>query len=82
VATSQDYGQPVVSTGRSREHGPRDLYEVPQSEVPAMVQRLDLDAAPLAEVCRGVLSVYGLRKLTQKAEAFIQECREYRWVSG
>jgi very-short-patch-repair endonuclease len=60
-----------------RDLGPRDLYEVPPSEVLALVRHLNLDAAPLADVCRAVLSAYGLRKLTQKAEAFIQECREY-----
>jgi very-short-patch-repair endonuclease len=65
-----------------RELGPRDLYEVPPSEILALLQSLNLESAPLAETCRAVLDVYGLRKLTQKATAFIEECREYRWEAG
>ena len=56
-----------------RELGPRDLYEVPRSEIRALVEHLDLDAASNTVLSRAVLDVYGLRKLTQKAATFIQE---------
>jgi very-short-patch-repair endonuclease len=55
---------PVVS----RVLGPRDLYEVPRSEILALIQELSLDGAPAEDACRAVLDVYGLRKLTQKRQ--------------
>jgi hypothetical protein len=66
---------PVVS----RVLGPRDLYEVPRSEILALIQELGLDGAPVEDAGRAVLDVYGLRKLTQKAAVFIKECRNYRY---
>ena len=59
--------------------GPRDLYEVPPSEVLALIEQLNLDGEPATTVCRAVLDAYELRKLTQKATAFVQECLAYRW---
>jgi hypothetical protein len=43
------------------------------------MQELGLDGAPVEDACRAVLDVYGLHKLTQKAAAFIKECRNYRY---
>jgi very-short-patch-repair endonuclease len=66
---------PVVT----RVLGTRDLYEVPQSEIRALIEQLGLSNAPLNQVCRAVLDAYGLRKLTQKALAFVAECLAYHW---
>lgn len=62
--------------------GPRELYDVPRSEVLALIEQLDLVGAPLEIVCRAVLDAYGLHKMTQKATTFIEDCLRYRWEQG
>jgi len=65
-----------------RSLGPRELYDVPKSEVRTLIERLGLEGARTEVACRVVLDAYGLRKMTQKATSFIEECRRYRWVEG
>jgi len=63
--------------------GPRDLYEIPHSEIQALVGELGLtwetDAAGIEAVKRAVLGALGLKNLTAKASQYLDETRLYRW---
>jgi hypothetical protein len=62
--------QPAV---RVRELGPRTLEEVPLEEVTELMRRLRTSgqAGSAAELKRGVLSTYGLVRLTQRADEYL-----------
>lgn len=61
-----------------RELGPRHLTEVPKSEIQELVRRLGL---PLdsEDVPRAVQQQLGVKRLTEQALAYIDECREYHY---
>lgn len=61
-----------------RELGPRDLVEVPKSEVRALISQLGLDSQTGEEVSRAVLETYGLSRLGARAAEFLRECQRYR----
>jgi ketosteroid isomerase-like protein len=64
-------GSPPV---RVRELGPRTLEEVPLDEVAALMDRLQSDPArPAAALKRAVLDVYGLTRLTARADEYLEQ---------
>jgi very-short-patch-repair endonuclease len=65
-----------------RQLGPRQLNDVPRSEVQMLIH--ELDAADLDEETRtrAVLDAYGLIRLTERAREYVTECVAYRWTSG
>ncbi|RIJ70129.1 DUF559 domain-containing protein [Nakamurella silvestris] len=66
-----------------RELGPRDLYDVPHSEIQLLVAELGLDweggPAEVEAVKRAVLGAFGLKNLTAKASHYLDRTRLYRW---
>jgi very-short-patch-repair endonuclease len=62
-----------------RELGPRQLLEVPRSEVAALILDLGLQGQPAAVVRRPVLDALGLVRLTTRASQYIDECLSYSW---
>lgn len=69
-------GEPNV---RVRERGPRLLTEIPRSEVCAVLELLNLGAVSDHERKRALLGAFGLTKLTESANAYLDECLSYRW---
>lgn len=63
-------GTPEV---RVRELGPRELSEVPQAEIVALMQRLLAAGRAEAELPRATLDAYGLTRMTAKAEAALTQ---------
>ena len=83
----EDYaGSTLYAPGSSpvvmRQLGPRQLNDVPRSEVQKLIH--ELDAADLDEETRTrtVLDAYGLIRLTERAREYVTECVAYRWASG
>jgi very-short-patch-repair endonuclease len=68
-------GQPPVVV---RELGPRQLTEVPRSEIQALVERLG-DAGPRQEVRRAILNALGLTRLTERVAEYLDDCLAYWW---
>jgi hypothetical protein len=62
-----------------RELGPRELTEVPRSEVREVIEQLGLGGQTGEHVSRAVLQAYGLTRLTGRAATFLAECQKYRW---
>lgn len=61
-----------------RELGPRDLHEVPKSEVHALITVLGMvDEPDTDRVSRAVLDAYGLRRMGSRAGQFLLECQRY-----
>jgi very-short-patch-repair endonuclease len=61
-----------------RELGPRDLLEVPKSEVHALIVGLGMIGDGDTErVSRAVLTAYGLSRLGSRAAEFLLECQRY-----
>jgi very-short-patch-repair endonuclease len=60
-----------------RELGPRQLTDVPRSEVAKLIRYLGLEDASQDAVKRAVLSAYGLVRLTSKASHYLDECMSY-----
>ena len=69
-------GKPPVLV---RELGPRQLSEVPRSEVSELIRHLDLEDAPDDVVKRAVLNAYGLVRLTERTSQYLDECLRYDW---
>jgi hypothetical protein len=67
-------GQPPVLV---REIGPRQLSDVPRSEVAQLVRNLDLEHAAPDVVKRAVLNAYGLIRLTVRTSQYLDECLSY-----
>jgi very-short-patch-repair endonuclease len=61
-----------------RELGPRQLTEVPRSEVQALMQMLGKDQGAAEPLKRAVLQTLNLNRLTQKADQYLDECIGYR----
>jgi hypothetical protein len=68
-------GNPTVLV---RELGPRQLSEVPRSEVAKLIRYLRLEDADDDVVKRAVLSAYGLVRLTARTSQYLDECLTYR----
>jgi hypothetical protein len=62
-----------------RELGPRQLCDVPRSEVAALIDGLGLNGAGPDLIKRNVLDAYGLIRLTAKTSAYLDECLNYTW---
>ena len=60
-----------------RELGPRQLSDVPRSEVAKLIKYLDLEDAADEVVKRAVLNAYGLIRLTEKTSQYLDECLSY-----
>jgi hypothetical protein len=60
-----------------RELGPRQLSDIPRSEVAALIGQLGLTGAPIDSIKRAVLDAYGLVRLTAKASQYLDECLDY-----
>ena len=69
-------GKPPVLV---RELGPRQLSDVPRSEVAELIKYLDLGGAAADVVKRAVLNAYGLVRLTVRASLYLDECLSYDW---
>ena len=67
-------GKPPVVV---RELGPRQLSDVPRSEVAELIRQLGLADAPVDSIKRAVLNAYGLSRLTTKASQYLDECLGY-----
>ena len=67
-------GEPSVVV---RELGPRQLSDIPRSEVAALIRQLELTGAPIDSIKRAVLDAYGLVRLTAKASQYLDECLDY-----
>ncbi len=59
------------------ELGPRQLSDVPRSEVAKLIKYLDLEDAADEVVKRAVLNAYGLVRLTAKTSQYLDECLSY-----
>lgn len=64
-------GQPEVAV---RELGPRSLHEVPPAELAAVIRAMDGDLDE-EEMFRGVLDIYGLKRLTGPVRDTLREAR-------
>ena len=62
-----------------RELGPRQLSDVPRSEVAALIDGLGLNGGDPDVIKRAVLDAYGLIRLTAKTSAYLDECLNYTW---
>jgi hypothetical protein len=72
-------GKPTVIV---RELGPRQLSDVPRSEVAKLIKYLGLEGAPDDVVKRAVLDAYGLVRLTARTSQYLDECLSYRKGRG
>ena len=62
-----------------RELGPRDLIEVPKSEIRALIAQLNLDGQTGQAVSRAVLDAYGLTRLGGRTAQFLLDCQRYTY---
>ena len=69
-------GKPSVLV---RELGPRQLSDVPRSEVAKLIKYLYPEGAADDVVKRAVLHAYGLIRLTARTSQYLDECLSYRW---
>jgi hypothetical protein len=67
-------GSPVLV----RELGPRQIHEVPRSELATLITELGVNGEP-SRTKRAVLDALGLVKLTQKTSDYLDECLRYQW---
>jgi very-short-patch-repair endonuclease len=67
-------GKPSVMV---RELGPRQLWEVPRSEVAKLIKYLSLQDAADDVAKRSVLNAYGLVRLTARTSQYLDECLNY-----
>ncbi len=68
---------PVVS----RQRGSRQLYEIPRSEVKLLLNTIG-PATSMEELKRTALEALDVRKLTQRAGEYLEECLEYRCMTS
>jgi hypothetical protein len=68
-------GKPTVIV---RELGPRQLSDVPRSEVAKLIRYLGLEGSADDVVKRAVLGAYGLVRLTARTSQYLDECLRYR----
>lgn len=63
-----------------RELGPRQLSEVPRSEISDLMRQLGI-SGEAAGAQRIVLDTLGLTRLTERVSAYLDECLRYRWTA-
>jgi very-short-patch-repair endonuclease len=68
-------GKPTVVV---RELGPRQISDVPRSEVAKLIKYLGLEGAADDVVKRSVLGAYGLVRLTARTSQYLDECLRYK----
>jgi very-short-patch-repair endonuclease len=68
-------GKPTVVV---RELGPRQISDVPRSEVAKLIRYLGLEGAADDVVKRAVLGAYGLVRLTARTSQYLDECLRYK----
>ena len=70
-------GHPAVLV---RTRGPRELQEIPRSEIRSLVDQLEL---PLGdpEVKRALLRQLGFVRLTERTSQYLDECLRYSWTT-
>jgi len=61
----------------ARELGPRQLAEVPISEIAALIADIRVARPQLPDPRRAILNAYGLVRLTPKVMAYLDRCFEY-----
>ena len=71
-----------IALSQLRELGPRNLYTEPPSEVVELITQLNVRGRPLAETTRAVLEAFGLKRMTENAIAYVEECLSYEWTTG
>jgi hypothetical protein len=69
-------GKPSVLV---RELGPRQLSDVPRSEVAKLIKYLRVEGTADDVVKRAVLQAYGLIRLTARTSQYLDECLSYQW---
>jgi hypothetical protein len=62
-----------------RERGPRELAEIPRSEIRSLIDQLGL-AATDPGVKRAVLGQLGFVRLTERTSDYLDECLRYSWT--
>ena len=67
-------GKPPVMI---RDIGPRQLSDIPRSEVAELIKNLDLGGSPVDVIKRAVLNAYGLIRLTARTGQYLDECLSY-----
>ena len=67
-------GKPPVMM---RDIGPRQLSDIPRSEVAELIKKLDLGGSPADVIKRAVLNAYGLIRLTARTGQYLDECLSY-----
>ena len=67
--------EPVVP----RQLGGRTLFDVPQSELLAIMELLSAQGVEEWDIDRELLSVLGLKRMTQRTQDYLEECRSYSW---
>jgi len=75
-ATLYAPGTPAVVV---RERGTRTLYEIPRSEIVAVMEHLGLDRADVGATKRAVLEFFGFGRLTAAASTYLDSCLDYAW---
>ena len=60
-----------------RELGERTLYDVPLSEIKALVELMGFDTSDPIQLKRSVLKTYGLIRLTESASEYIDDALRY-----
>ena len=67
-------GKPPVMI---RDIGPRQMSDIPRSEVAELIKNLDLAGSPADVIKRAVLNAYGLIRLTSRTGQYLDECLSY-----
>ena len=70
-------GQPAVLV---RTRGPRELQEIPRSEIRSLVDQLELPQGD-PEVKRVLLRQLGFVRLTERTSQYLDECLRYSWTT-
>jgi hypothetical protein len=71
---------PGTDPVRIRQLGPRTLFEVPRSELLAIMELLTANGVHDWELDRELLNALGLKRMTARTVEFLQECRSYEWT--
>ncbi|WP_218713658.1 hypothetical protein, partial [Arthrobacter sp. BF1] len=56
-----------------------DTPHVPQSELLATMELLSAQGVEEWDIDRELLSVLGLKRMTQRTQDYLEECRSYSW---
>ena len=70
-------GHPAVAV---RERGPRELDEIPRSEIRSLVDQLELSLDD-PDLKRALLQQLGFVRLTARASAYLDQCLRYSWTT-